>query len=43
MKVESETADLWKPKWSENQTVLATAGHAPDRDKGSLEGATAGS
>ena len=22
---QSETADLWQPKWNENQTVLATA------------------
>ena len=22
-KAESETADLWQPKWNENQTVLA--------------------
>ena len=24
-KAERETADLWQPKWNENQTVLATA------------------
>ena len=24
-KAESETADLWQPKWNENQTALATA------------------
>ena len=24
-KAESERADLWQPKWNENQTVLATA------------------
>ena len=24
-KTESETADLWRPKWNENQTVLAAA------------------
>ena len=24
-KAESETADLWQPKWNENQTVLAAA------------------
>ena len=23
LKAESETADLWQPKWNENQTVLA--------------------
>ena len=35
-KAESETADLWQPKWNENQTVLATAMHTPDRDAGVL-------
>ena len=24
-KAESETDDLWQPKWNKNQTVLATA------------------
>ena len=38
---ESEIADLWPPKWRENQTVLAAA--IPDRDAGPLEGAAAGS
>ena len=33
---ESETADLWQPKWNENQTVLAAA-------IGTLDGAVAGS
>ena len=42
-KAESETADLWQAKWDENQTVLATAIHTPDRDAGSLEGSEAGS
>ena len=28
-KTESETADLWQPKWNENQTVLAIAIHYP--------------
>ena len=42
-KAESETADLWQPKWNENQTVLATAIRTPDRDTGPLEGAVAGS
>ena len=42
-KAESETADLWLPKWNENQTVLASATHTPDRDAGPLEGAAAGS
>ena len=41
-KAESETADLWQPKWNENQTVLAAAIHTLDRDIGSLEGAMAG-
>ena len=40
-KAESETANLWQPKWNENQTVLAAAIHIPDRDKGPLEGETA--
>ena len=31
-KAKSETADLWRPKWNENQTVLTTAIHTPDRD-----------
>ena len=35
----SETADLWQPKWNENQTVLAAAIHTLDRDEGPLEGA----
>ena len=39
---ESETADLWQPKWNENQTVLATAIHTPDRGTGPLEGTAAG-
>ena len=39
-KAESESADLWQPKWSENQTVLAAAMHTPDRDTGPLEGTT---
>ena len=29
-KAESATADLWWPKWNENQTVLAAAIHTPD-------------
>ena len=40
---ESETADLWQPKWNENQIVLATAIQTPDRDAGPLEGTAAGS
>ena len=35
-KAERETADLWQPKWNENQTVLAAAIRTPD-------GAAAGS
>ena len=42
-KTESETADLWQSKWNENQTVLATAIHIPDRVTGLLEGAGTGS
>ena len=41
IKVESETADLWQPKWNENQTVLATAIHTLDRSTDPLEGAVA--
>ena len=40
-KAESETADLWQPKWNENQTVLDAAIHSPDRDASLLEGAAA--
>ena len=40
---ESETADLWQPKWNENQTVLDAAIHMPGRNTGLLEGAVAGS
>ena len=40
---ESETADLWQPKWKENQTVLATAMCTLDRDTGSLESTVTGS
>ena len=43
LKAESKTADLWQPKWNENQTVLAAAIHTPDRDTSSLKGTTAGS
>ena len=42
-KAESKTGDLWKPKWNENQTVLATVTHTLDRNAGVLEGAAAGS
>jgi len=38
---ESKTTDLWHPKWNENQTVLATAIHTPDRGADSLEVAAA--
>ena len=41
-KAESETADLWQPKWNENQTVLDTVVHSLDRDEGPLD-AVAGS
>ena len=40
---ESETADPRRPKWNENQTVLATAIHTADRDTGPLQGTRAGS
>ena len=39
----SDTADLWQPKWNENQTVLATAVHSLDKDARPLEGAEAAS
>ena len=39
---ESETADLWQPKWTESQTVLAAAIHTLDRNAGPLEGTVAG-
>ena len=42
-KADSEAADLWPPKWNENQTVLATAIYTLDRDAGPLEGTVAGS
>ena len=42
-KAESETADLGKPQWDENQKVLAAAIHTLDRDAGPLEGTEAGS
>ena len=35
-KAESKMADLWQPKWNENQTVLAAAIHTLDRDTGPL-------
>ena len=38
LKTESETADLWQPKWNQNQTVLATTIHTTDRAAGPLEG-----
>ena len=41
-KADSEAADLWPPKWNENQTVLAAAIYTLDRDTGPLEGAAAG-
>ena len=40
-KAQSETADLWHPKWDENQPVLATAIHKLERDSGPLESAMA--
>ena len=42
-KAESETADLWQPKWNENLTVLPAAIHTPDRDIDPLEATVAGS
>ena len=39
IQAESETADLWQPKWNENETVLSTVIHTPERDTGPEEGA----
>ena len=39
----SEAADWQQPKWNENQTVLATAIHTPERNADLLEGTAAGS
>ena len=39
----STAADLWQPKWDENQTVLVAAISTPNGVKGHLEGAAAGS
>ena len=36
-----ETADLWQPKWNENQTVIPAAINTLDRDAGPLEGTMA--
>ena len=36
-KAGSETADLWQPKWNENQIVLAAAMYVMGRNAGSLE------
>ena len=38
---DSDRADLWQPKWNENQTVLAAAIHTLGRNTGLLEGAAA--
>ena len=43
LRLRVKRADLWQPKWDENQTVLAVAIHTSDRDTGPLEGAAAGS
>ena len=32
LRLRVKTADLWQPKWNENQTVLAAAIRTPDRD-----------
>ena len=40
-KAESKTADLWQPKWNENQTVFASAIRKPDGNAGLLEGPAA--
>ena len=41
-KAESEAADLWQPKWNENQTLCAAAICTPGRDAGPLETVAAG-
>ena len=43
IKAESETADLWQPKWNANQTVHDEVINTPDRNAGPLEGTAAGS
>ena len=40
-KAESETTDLWQPKWNENQSLLQPYIH--QRAAGPLEGMVAGS
>ena len=42
-KAESETTDMWQPRWNENQTVLAAAIQTLDRVIDPLEGTEAGS
>ena len=42
-KAESEKADLWQPKWNENQAVLVMAIHTLNREAHPLEGTMAGS
>ena len=42
-KTESETDDLWQPKWNENQTVLVAAIDMLGRNVDLLEGEEAGS
>ena len=37
-KAESETADLWQPKWNENQTVLDAVIYTLDRNVEPLKG-----
>ena len=36
-------ADLWQPKWNENQTVFATVLHTPNKGAAPLKGAATGS
>ena len=40
---DSETADLWQPKWNEYQTAFTTAVHMLRRNLGLLEEAVSGS
>ena len=43
IKVDRETADLWKPRCKENQRFLAAAVHTPDKDMCPMKGIVAGS
>ena len=38
-KAKNKAANLWQPKWNENQTALASAMHTPDGEADPLEDA----